>query len=109
MRSVIENFESRFGQKLKKKNISRIDKWIEYLNGSEEHFKNFKEAGFSIEKVSSTVDVIFNRHSTDIHSIRLVEGLALKLGGQFASDEVKIIEILVQMSPWKEYLEVLKI
>ena len=106
VRSVIENFEKSFGEKLQKKNISRIDKWKEFLGSSEEQFKPFRDAGLTIEKVSSTIDVIFKRYCTDIHTVHAVEGLEILVRGILTTEQVKIVEIIIQNSPWKDLITV---
>ena len=104
VRSVIENFEKSFGEAIQKKKISRVEKWKEFLSSSEEKFKPFKEAGFTIETVSDAIDIIFKRHSADIHSVQSVEGLVLEVRGILTDDQAKIVQIIVQSSPWKDMI-----
>ena len=101
VRSVIENFEKNFSMNLKKKNNSRIDKWKEFLDASDEQFKPFKDAGLSVSKVSGEIDVIFKRHSAEIHSVHLVEGLVLDARGLLSPEQLMIIRIVIQNSPWR--------
>ena len=83
-----------------------MDKWKEYLTHSEERYKPFKEAGFKIETVCNAVDSVFKRHSADIHTVKGVKGLVLETRGLLTAEELKLINILVQNSPWKDYIKV---
>ena len=106
VRSVIENFEKSFGEAIQKKKIPRVEKWKEFLSSYEEKFKPFKDAGFTIETVSDAIDIIFKRHSADIHSVQSVEVLVLEVRGILTDDQAKIVPIIVQISPWKDMIKI---
>ena len=106
VRGLIEMYEKNFGEPLLKKNLSRLEKWKVYLQSRKENFQPFEDAGFSVDQVSNHVDMIFKSHSADIHSVKAVEGLILKAKGNLTHDQMKVVRILVEVSPWKDLLTV---
>jgi hypothetical protein len=106
VRGLIELYEKNFGETLFKKNLSRLEKWKAYLQSGKENFKPFKEAGFTVDQVSNHVDMIFKSHSADIHSVKAVEGLILKAKGNLTDDQMKVVKIIVGVSPWKDLLSI---
>ena len=106
IRGLIELYEKNFGEKLLKKNLSRLEKWKAYLQSRDERFKPFKEAGFTVDQVGHHVDTIFKSHSADIHSVKAVEGLILKAKGNLTDDQMKIVKIIVGVSPWKDVISI---
>ena len=88
-------YEKNFGEKLLKKNLSRLEKWKAYLQHRNENFKPFKEAGFTVDQVSYHVDMIFKSHSADIRSIKLIEGLLFKARGNLTADQLKVVKIIL--------------
>ena len=77
--------------------------YIQYRN---ENFKPFKDAGFTVDQVSNHVDMIFKSHSADIHSLKVVEGLILKAKGNVTPDQMKVLKIIVEISPWKDVVSI---
>ena len=67
-----------------------------------ENFKPFEKEGFTVEQVSTQVDMIFKSHSADIHSIKAVEGLILKAKGKLSEDQVKIVKVIIDASVWND-------
>ena len=106
VRGLIEMYEKNFGEPLLKRNLSRLEKWKVYLQSRKENFQPFKEAGFSVDQVGNHVDMIFKSHSADIHSVKAVEGLILKAKGNLTHDQMKVVLILVEFSPWKDLLTI---
>jgi len=106
VRGLIELYEKNFGEKLLKKNLSRLEKWKMYLQDRKENFKPFKDAGFTVDQVSNHVDMIFKSHSADIHSLKVVEGLILKAKGNVTPDQMKVLKIIVEISPWKDVVSI---
>lgn len=108
VRSVIENYEKSFGHKLQKKNISRLEKWKEYLTTHDEKFKPFKALGYTIEQISSHVEDIFNQHSANIHSVMDVNGklVVLKVQGILSDEQVILVNVMIQHSPWKNLVRI---
>ena len=106
VRGIIELYEKNFGENLLKKNLSRLEKWKAYLQCRNENFKPFKEAGFTVDQVSNHVDMIFKSHSADIHSVKAVEGLILKAKGNLTDDQMKVVKIIVGVSPWKDVISI---
>ena len=51
--------------------------------------------------MSNSVDAIYSSHSAAIHSIKIVEGFALETRGLLNEDQLKIMEIIIENSPWK--------
>jgi len=106
VRGLIELYEKNFGENLLKKNLSRLEKWKAYLQSRNENFKPFKEAGFTVDQVSNHVDMIFKSHSADIHSVKAVEGLILKAKGNLSDDQMKVVKVIVAVSPWKDIVSI---
>jgi glycosyltransferase involved in cell wall biosynthesis len=59
------------------------------------------------EKTFLNVDVIFKSHSADIHTIKLIEGLALKAKGHMTDDEVKVVKVIVEASGWGDIISII--
>jgi hypothetical protein len=83
-----------------------LEKWKAYLQRENENFKPFKEAGFTVDQVSNHVDMIFKSHSAEIHSVKVVEGLILKVNGNLTDDQLKVLQIIVAVSPWKNSISI---
>ena len=83
-----------------------MEKWKAYLKCRNENFKPFQEGGFTVDQVSNHVDMIFKSHSADIHSVKAVEGLILKAKGHLSDDQLKVVKIIVGVSPWKDLLSI---
>ena len=105
VRSIIENYEKSFDEELQKKNISRLEKWKEFL-GSEKAFKPFKEENLSVAEVSAMIVDIYKRHSAKIHSVELVEGLLLDTRGLLEPNELTVMKILIENSRWKGHITI---
>ena len=106
VRGLIELYEKNFGDNLLKKNMSRLEKWTAYLKCRTENFKPFEEAGFTVDQVSNHVDMIFKSHSVDIHSVKAVEGLILKARGNLSDNQMKVVKVIIGVSPWKDVISI---
>jgi exonuclease I len=106
IRGLIELYEKKFGSSIVKSNISRKDKWKKYLHDKKEMFEPFRVAGFTIDQVANHVDNIFKSHSSDIHSIKLVEGFAMRAKGNLSEGEVKVVKVIVEASGWKDIISI---
>ena len=104
VRGLVELYEKNFGERITKKNTSRVDKWKEFLSSRYESFAPFKAAGFTIDQVCHHVDMIFKSHSADIHSIKIVEGLKLQVRGKLTNEQMKVLKVIVESSIWKDII-----
>ena len=95
---LIEKHEMNFGAKLANENVSRFDKWNEYLSMNE-NFKPFQDRGFKTAiEVSCQVDAIYNSHLATIHSIECIEGFTIEAAGMLNSEELKVVQVIVNQS-----------
>ena len=106
VRGLIEEYEKNFGESLRKKRTSRFEKWKTYLESGKEKFRPFEEAGFTVDQVCHHVDTIYNSHSADVHSLKLVEGLVLKVKGKLTLDQMKVVQIINEESRWKDIISI---
>ena len=106
VRTLIEKYEDSFGEKLKKKNISRLDKWKEFLSSSDERFKPFLDSGLELEVVCKEIDFIYNNHSALIHSTKVLDTFNLEARGLLSANQLRIVYLIIKDSPWKDMITI---
>ena len=104
VRGIIEMFEKKFGQS--KNKSSRKENWKKYLLNNPANLKPFEEAGFNAVQVAEHIDSIFKSSSADIHTIKQVENLVLKVGEKLSPDELRVLSVIITASGWESIIEI---